>query len=114
MVSVKVPRVLPVTTVRVAVEPGLTGFGVKLARASPGRPLTLRLTGLAKPAVGLIVTVKLAVPLRPTLCDPGVAVRPKSAGAGVGVGVGVGDAAGVGVGVGDGALVPVLRTTPSS
>ncbi len=41
----------PVTTVMV--ELPVLGFGVKLAVASEGRPLTLHVTGLLNPAAGL-------------------------------------------------------------
>ena len=39
------------------VEDAVAGFGLKLPVAPPGNPLTLSVTELLKPPVGLIVTL---------------------------------------------------------
>ena len=79
IVKVNVPRVRPAVTVSVELVPGdMTGLGLKLAFASLGKPLTLRLTASLKPPVGVIVTVYVVLLLRRTSRDAGVAVMLKS------------------------------------
>src|SRR5579859_3600239 len=82
IVSVKLPRRLPVFTVRVEpAEPpagGVTLAGLKLAVAPAGRPLTASATDPEKPLVEPMVTVYVPLELRETLSDPGLALILKS------------------------------------
>ena len=58
MVSVYVPRATdPGTVTFKVVEEPVVGFGVKLALAPAGRPVTDMVSGELKPPVGVIVTV---------------------------------------------------------
>ena len=57
MVSPKVPVVLPVTIVRVALPDPLIDAGLKLAVASAGNPLTARATLPLKPLIAPTFTV---------------------------------------------------------
>jgi hypothetical protein len=58
IVSVKIPLArLPFAVFIFSVLAALAGFGVKVALLRGGKPLTLKLTGPAKPFSGLTVTV---------------------------------------------------------
>jgi hypothetical protein len=57
IVTVKLPAGVLVLVVTENVDDVVVGFGAKLPLAPAGNPVTLRLTGSAKPPVGSIVTV---------------------------------------------------------
>jgi len=56
-VSIKLPAGVLVPVVTERLDDAVAGFGVKLALAPVGRPLTLKVTWPVKPPVGLIVTL---------------------------------------------------------
>ncbi len=84
IVSVKLPTFVAevVVTVRVDVPFAgrLTGFGLKDALESAGRPVTDRLTLPENPLSGVTVTAKVVVLPRTTTCLAGDALRVKSGG----------------------------------
>ena len=78
IVSVKVPRVVVLSVLTVSVAVAEVGFGLNVAVAPLGRPLTLSVTAWLKLPEGVTVTPNVVLDPRLTVREAGEADREKS------------------------------------